>query len=105
MSKLHNLPDFCRSGIIMTFSKTDLTPKEKKYLKRQIRNVRNYVYFTIANLVVALGLLSYYILAKKMFSGSTIALIIVLLLAARANLKQYKDSKLFIKLQEPEEHV
>jgi hypothetical protein len=40
-----------------------------------------------------------------MFSGSTFALIIVLLLAARANLKQYKDSKLFIKLQEPEEHA
>lgn len=89
----------------MTFSKTDLTPKEKKYLKRQIRNVRNYVYFTIANLTAAIGLLSYYILTNKMFSGSTFALIIVLLLAARANLKQYKDSKLFIKLQEPEEHA
>ncbi|MFQ5712638.1 MAG: hypothetical protein ACE5GU_01230 [Candidatus Scalinduaceae bacterium] len=68
----------------MTFSKTDLTPKEKKYLKRQIRNVHNYVYFTIANLAAAIGLLSYYILTNKMFSGSTFALIIVLLLAARA---------------------
>ena len=88
----------------MTFSKTDLTPGEKKYLKRQVRNVRNYVYFTIANLVVAIGLLSYYLLTK-MFSGSTFALIIVLLLAARANLKQHKDAKLFIKLQEPEKHT
>ena len=87
----------------MTFSKTDLTPGEKKYLKRQVRNVRNYVYFTIANLVAAIGLLSYYILTER-FSGSTFALIIVLLLAARANLKQHKDAKLFIKLQEPEEH-
>ena len=87
----------------MTFSKPDLTPGEKKYLKRQVGNVRNYVYFTIANLVVAIGLLSYYLLTKK-FSGSTFALIIVLLLAARANLKQHKDAKLFIKLQEPEEH-
>jgi len=53
--------------------------------------------------VVAIGLLSYYLLTKR-FSGSTFALIIVLLLAARANLKQHKDAKLFIKLQEPEEH-
>jgi hypothetical protein len=88
----------------MTFSKTDLTPGEKKYLKRQIRNAHNYVYFTIANLVVAIGLSSYYILANKMFSGSNFVLIIVLLLAARANLKQHKDAKLFIKLQEQEVH-
>ncbi len=88
----------------MTFSKTDLTSGETKYLKRQVRNVRNYVYFTIANLVAAIGLLSYYVLTKR-FSGSTFALIIVLLLAARANLKQHKDAKLFIKLQELEKHT
>ncbi len=84
----------------MDLSKSGLTPKEKKFLKRQIRNVNNYLYFTIANLAVAPGLLSYYLLIKKTFGGPTFALIIVLLLAARANLKQHKDAKLFIKLQE-----
>ncbi len=88
----------------MTLSKTGLTLKEKKYLKRQIRNVNNYLYFTIANLVVALGLLSYYLLIKKTFGGTVFALFIVLLLAARANLKQHKDAKLFIKLQASEDH-
>lgn len=88
----------------MTFSKAELTPKEEKFLKRQIRNVNNYIYFTIANLTVALGLLFYYLLIKKTFGGPTFALIIVLLLAARANLKQHKDAKLFIKLQKSENH-
>jgi len=84
----------------MNLSKTGLTPKENKFLKRQIRNVNNYLYFTIATLVVAAGVLTYYLLIKKTFGGSNFALIIVLLLAARANLKQHKDAKLFIKLQE-----
>ncbi len=88
----------------MTFSKAELTPKEEKFLNRQIRNVNNYVYFTIANLTVALGLLFYYFLVKKTFGGPAFALIIVLLLAARANLKQHKDARLFIKLQKSESH-
>ncbi len=86
----------------MNSSKTGLTPKENKFMNRQIRNVNNYLYFTIATLVVVAGLLIYYLLIKKTFGGPNLALIIVLLLAARANLKQHKDAKLFIKLQGPD---
>ncbi|MEE9169861.1 MAG: hypothetical protein V3U73_08835 [bacterium] len=83
----------------MQDSESTLTPKEEKFLARQIRNVKNYLYFSIAGIAAAVGLLAYSILTNTL-NGTKFALIIVLLLAARGNLKQHKDARLLIKFKD-----
>ena len=76
----------------------DLSPKEKKFLNRQIRYTNLYLYFSIAGVAIGLLLTVNLIWNQKIQSGTEFVLVILILLGARANLKQHKDGKLFQKL-------
>ncbi len=76
-----------------------LTPQECSFLERQVRNTGRYAVFTAVDLGVALALASWSLFDGEL-GGTRFALIILVLLHARANLKQYKDAKLMDKLQQ-----
>ena len=75
-----------------------LTPQECSFLDRQVRNTGLYAVFTAIGLCVALAL-AIWSLVDGALGGTRFALIILILLQARANLKQHKDAKLMSKLQ------
>ncbi len=76
-----------------------LTPRESSFLDRQVRNTGRYAVFTAVDLCVALALVVWS-LVDGALSATRFALIILVLLHARANLKQHKDAKLMGKLQQ-----
>ncbi len=76
---------------------TGLTRPEQRFLSRQLRYGQAYLYYVAAEILVALGVLAH-MAAIGHFNGTRFALGIVLLLAARGNLKQYKDVQLLRKL-------
>jgi hypothetical protein len=76
-----------------------LTPQEFSFLDRQVRNTARYALFTAVDLCVAL-VLAIWFLVDGALGGTRFALIILVLLHARANLKQHKDAKLLGKLQQ-----
>ena len=57
----------------------ELTPRESRFLDRQIRNKKNYLVFSIVGVVVAFGMAVYYMLNDGI-DGVRFALIIVILL-------------------------
>ncbi len=76
-----------------------LTPQEYSFLDRQDRNNGRYPVVTAFDMCVALALASWSLFDGAL-GGTRFALIILVLLHARANLKQYKDAKLMDKLQQ-----
>ncbi len=76
-----------------------LTSQECSFLERQVRNSGRYAVFTVVDLCVALAL-AIWSLVDGALSGTRFVLIILVLLHARANLKQHKDAKLMGKLQQ-----
>ncbi len=76
-----------------------LTPQECSFLDRQVRNTGRYAVFTGVDLCVALALVIWSLIDGAL-GGTRFALIILVLLHARANLKQHKDAKLLGKLQQ-----
>lgn len=74
-----------------------LTEQEKSFLERQLRSTRRYALFTAVDLVVAVGLTAWW--ALNDFGGTRFALIVLVLLHARANLKQHKGAVVMAKLK------
>jgi hypothetical protein len=73
-----------------------LTDSERSFLERQLRNTQRYLVFTAVDLAVSVGLAIWWVLDG--FGGTRFALIVLVLLHARANLKQHKGAKLMAKL-------
>ncbi len=73
-----------------------LTERERSFLERQLRSTRRYAVFTAVDLLVALALTGWWFFDG--FGGTRFALIVLVLLHARANLKQHKDAKVMAKL-------
>ncbi len=73
-----------------------LTEQERSFLERQLRSTQRYAVFTAVDLLVALALTTWWLFDG--FGGTRFALIVLVLLHARANLKQHKDAKLMAKL-------
>lgn len=80
----------------------ELTSQEQRFLNRQIRNKKNYLIFSIVGVVVALAMAVYYMLNEGI-DGVRFALIMVILIGARGNLKQHKDAMLLAKLYQSEQ--
>ncbi len=76
-----------------------LTPQESSFLDRQVRSSGRYAVFTAVDLCVAVALVLWS-LVDGALGGTRFALIILVLLHARANLKQHKDAKLMGKLKQ-----
>ena len=76
-----------------------LSPQERSFLDRQVRNTGRYAVFTAVDLCAALAL-AIWSLVDGALGGTRFALIILVLLHAPANLKQHKDAKLMGKLQQ-----
>ena len=87
----------------MTHTRPDhaelFTPEECSFLDRQVRNTGRYAVFTAVDLCVALGL-AIWSMVDGALGGTRFALIVLVLLHARANLKQHKDAVLLGKLQQ-----
>ena len=81
---------------------TQLEPAEEKFLHRQLNNKNNYLYFSIVGVVIGLGLFVYYLVSGLM-DGIHFALVMIILIGARGNLKQHKDAKLLAKFYETEQ--
>ena len=74
-----------------------LTEQERSFLERQLRSTRRYTLFMAVDLVVAALLCVWWVFDG--FGGTRFALIVLVLLHARANLKQHKDALLMAKLE------
>ena len=74
-----------------------LTERERSFLDRQLRSTQRYAVLTAVDLVVAVGLTAWSLFDG--LGGTRFALIVLVLLHARANLKQHKDAKLMAKLE------
>ena len=74
-----------------------LTERERSFLERQLRSTQRYAVFTAVDLLVAAGLTAWSLFDG--LGGTRFALIVLVLLHARANLKQHKDALLMAKLQ------
>ena len=74
-----------------------LSEKDRAFLERQLRSTRRYAIFTAVDLVVALALTAWWFFDG--FGGTRFALIVLVLLHSRANLKQHKDAVLMAKLE------
>ncbi len=74
-----------------------LTERERSFLERQLRSTRRYAVFTAVDLLAAAALTAWWLFDG--LGGTRFALIVLVLLHARANLKQHKDALLMAKLQ------
>ncbi len=74
-----------------------LTERERSFLERQLRSTGRYAVFTAVDLLVAAALTVWWLFDG--LGGTRFALIVLVLLHARANLKQHKDALLMAKLQ------
>ena len=90
-----------------TASPPQLSEQERSFLERQLRSTKRYAVFTVVDLCVAVGLGIWALLDGA--TGTRLVLIVLVLLHARANLKQHKDAIVMAKLLElaethPTEH-
>ena len=74
-----------------------LTEQERSFLERQLRSTRRYAVFTAVDLLVATALTTWWLFDG--LGGTRLALIVLVLFYARANLKQHKDALLMAKLK------
>lgn len=77
----------------------ELTAKEKNLLNRISRQKNLYLTFSIVNVAVAVLLVVYYGLVTQDISSIRIVLVILILLAGRAHLRQYRSAVLLGKLK------
>lgn len=77
----------------------ELTAKEKNLLNRISRQKNLYLTFSIVNVAVAVSLVVYYGLVTQDISSIRIVLVILILLAGRAHLRQYRSAVLLGKLK------
>jgi len=89
-----------RSGIeiIKKTTVAKLSKREQSFLIRVLRNRKMFLVFSYIGIVAAVFLLTVYIVFLGNMNGTRVALIIMILLKARANLKLYKVSKIFQKI-------
>ncbi len=73
-----------------------LTDRERSFLERQLRSTRRYAVFTAVDLLVAVAITAWWFFDG--FGATRFALIVLVLLHARANLKQHKDAVVMAKL-------
>ena len=76
-----------------------LSPSQRRFLARQLRNRKRYLIFSVVGVIAGLGYAVYAVVARQ-FEGRSFVLIVLLLLQARANLKQHKDAELLAVLSE-----
>jgi uncharacterized membrane protein len=77
----------------------ELTDKEKSSLDRIARQKNLYLAFSFISVVIAVILLVYYGLLIKNINGLNFVVIILVLLAGRAHLRQYRSAVLLHKLK------
>jgi uncharacterized membrane protein len=77
----------------------ELTDKEKSLLDRIARQKNLYLAFSFISVVIAVILLVYYGLLIKNINGLNFVVIILVLLAGRAHLRQYRSAVLLHKLK------
>lgn len=79
-------------------TETVLTAGEQSFLRRILRNRKFFLIFSYTGIGIAIFLLILYMIFLRNMNGTRFALIILILLLARANLRLYKASTIFQKL-------
>lgn len=77
----------------------ELTDREKSLLDRIIRQKNMFLMFSIASVLIALSLGVYYGLIVKNLNSPTIVLIVLILLAGRSHMRQYRSAVILGKLK------
>lgn len=77
----------------------EFSDKEKSFLTTVSRRKNLYLTFSIASVVVAMILLVYYGLIMKNISGIRLVIVILILLAGKAHLRQYRSAVLLHKVK------
>ena len=75
-----------------------LSKREQSFLLRVLKNRKMFLAFSYIGIVVAVFLLTLYMVFLDNMNGTRFALIIMILLKARANLKLYKAANILRKL-------
>lgn len=71
----------------------DLSEGEIRHLERMLRGEQRFFTFMYVDLLVALGLVSYFAWADA-WSGARMVVVLLILLSARAHLRQVKSARL-----------
>jgi ABC-type lipoprotein release transport system permease subunit len=87
-----------RIDIIEKTKVAKLSQRDRSFLLRILRHRRIFLVFSYIGIAVAVFLLTVYIVFFDSMNGTRIALIIMILLKARANLKLYKAANILRKL-------
>jgi len=74
-----------------------LTIKEQEFLDKQLKKEKIYLYFCLLDIILVIGMLIYMIFQGTLDSTRFI-LMLILLINAKMNFKQYKNIKLLKKL-------
>lgn len=77
----------------------EITDKEKKFLIRIARWKNLYLTFSILSVIIAVFLLVYHVLIVANMNGLRFAVVILILLAGRAHLRQYRSASILHKLK------
>jgi hypothetical protein len=77
----------------------EFTDKEKLFLSRVAKQKNLYLTFCIASVIIAVFLLIYYGLIMRDITGTRFVIIILLLLAGRAHLRQYRSALILHKVK------
>lgn len=78
----------------------DLTKKEEKLLTRMAKMRKLYLGISILCVFIALSLLVYHLLIAKDFNGTRFVIVILVLLAGKTNLRQYRVAGIFNKFRQ-----
>ena len=78
----------------------NLTEKEKKLLSRMAKMRKLYLGLSILCVIIAISLLVYHLFIAKDFNATRFVIIILVLLAGKTNLRQYRVAGIFNKLKQ-----
>lgn len=80
-------------------TESELTDKEKSFLRRTAKRKNLFLAFSVLSVVVAAVFLVYHGLIIRDLNALRFVLVILLLLSGRSHLRQYKSALIFSKLK------
>ncbi len=78
----------------------ELSDKDKLLIDRMSRQKGLFLTFSIVSVVIAVSLLAYYGLILRNMSSLRLVLIVLVFLAGRSHLRQYRTAVIFYKLKQ-----
>jgi hypothetical protein len=77
----------------------ELSDREKSLMNRIARQKNLYLVFSILSVVIAVALLIYYVLIAKNITSLRFVIVVLILLAGRSHLRQYRSAVILHKVK------